>query len=220
MTAVHEITTYQFNELDEAAKERARDWYRETMMHDQDWHEFVLDDAKGIGDKLGIRIDNIYYSGFWSQGDGACFTGYYSYEKGSVAEIKKNYPATWTDRQTGEVHESKGNKELHEIAEALWTVQRKNFYKLSASISHRGHYYHELCTDITVHHEDDSWYHDWRSNWADTEEEVKDALRDFMRWIYRRLEEEWEYQNSDEIVDENIIGNEYEFTEDGRRYAY
>ena len=67
---------YTFNELSDTAKESARDWYRSDPF--PDWHEFVIDGAKEVGALLGIEIDNIWFSGFSSQGDGACFTGSYS----------------------------------------------------------------------------------------------------------------------------------------------
>lgn len=38
-----------------------------------------------------------------------------------------------------------------------------------------------------------------------------------MRWIYRSLEAEYEYRQSDAVVDEDIRANEYEFTEGGER---
>lgn len=46
-------------------------------------------------------------------------------------------------------------------------------------------------------------------------DEVTKALRDFNRWIFRRLQDEYEYLTSDEQVEESIRANEYEFTEDG-----
>jgi hypothetical protein len=41
-------------------------------------------------------------------------------------------------------------------------------------------------------------------------------MRDFADWIYRQLESEYDYANSDESVDENILCNEYEFDENGK----
>ena len=38
-------------------------------------------------------------------------------------------------------------------------------------------------------------------------------------WIYRTLESEYDYQNADEQVDENIEANEYTFTAEGRRFG-
>lgn len=52
---------------------------------------------------------------------------------------------------------------------------------------------------------------------ACSEEELKDASRSLMDWIYDALEAEHEYRTSDENVAENIRINEYEFTEEGTR---
>ena len=46
---------------------------------------------------------------------------------------------------------------------------------------------------------------------------IEDALRDFARWIYRQLDAENDYRNSDEYVDDCIVANDYEFYEGGRR---
>ena len=51
--------------------------------------------------------------------------------------------------------------------------------------------------------------------WRDAEDDVIQLLRDFADWIYRRLEEEYEYQTSEEAVAESMAANEYEFYEDG-----
>lgn len=190
---------YQFDELSDEAKEKAREWYREASSYDfNDFHaDYVIDDAKRIGALMGIEIDKVYYSGFWSQGDGACFEGSYAYKKGSVKAVKAEAP---------------NDKDLHEIAETLADIQKRNGYKLEASVKQRGHYNHSGCTSIEIHHVDDRY-----RDIGEAEQDIKDALRSFMDWIYHRLEAEYEYQNSDEQVDENIRINEYEFTEDGRR---
>jgi hypothetical protein len=69
----------------------------------------------------------IWFSGFWSQGEGACFEGYWSHAKGAVARIRDYAPQDAT---------------LHSIADRLKAIQRRNFYQLAAEISRRGHYYH------------------------------------------------------------------------------
>ena len=89
-------TVYQFPELSDAAKEKARNWYRELGPHD-DWWEAVYEDFERVCEILGIRLKTtpvrlmgggtrakpcIWFSGFWSQGDGACFESYWSHAKG------------------------------------------------------------------------------------------------------------------------------------------
>lgn len=205
---VIETTLFKFEELNEVAKEKARSWYREGEDFSFD-QEYVYEDASRMGKLMGIDLDTkpvklmsgktrydpcIWYSGFWSQGDGACFEGSYRYQKGAVQAIKSECC----------------DGELIRIAKGLQDVQRRHFYKLHAVTKHRGHYYHSGCMQVEVHHNDDEW-----GNVGDAEEEITQLLRDFADWIYERLEDAYEYRMSDEAVDEALIVNEYEFTEDG-----
>ena len=48
-----------------------------------------------------------------------------------------------------------------------------------------------------------------------TEDDIRQALRNFADWIYDQLEKEYEYRMADEQVDDAILANEYEFTEAG-----
>ena len=169
---------------------------REHWFND-DWYDYVYEDAIEIGKLIGITIKKIHFSGFWSQGDGACFEGGYEYVKGSVKAIKDYAPQ---------------DTELHNIATGLYDLQRRHFYSLYANVEHRGRDVHELCTDISVYNS--------RSNWNDEIDcdELRDLLRDFMRWIYKRLRDEYEYITSDEVLSELAEANEYQYTENGKIY--
>ena len=48
-------TVYKFLELSDAAKDKARSWYRELGPHD-DWWDAVYEDFERICDILGIRL--------------------------------------------------------------------------------------------------------------------------------------------------------------------
>lgn len=209
-------TVYQFSELDDRAKERAREWYRQCSSGDNFFAESVYDDAATIGAIMGIDLNQkpvklmngstrydpaIYYSGFWSQGDGACFESTYSYKPGALKALKAHIGG-----------ESEGGKELLRICNGLQAEQKKHFYKLQAKTQHQGRYYHAYCMDVDVWHSDDNY-----RDVGDSEETIRELLRDFANWIYSQLESAYEWENSDEVVDENIIGNEYEFDENGER---
>ena len=189
-----ETTLFKFSELSDEAKnaaiERCRDWNTD----DSFWYESVIDDSKAAAKILGIDADNIYFSGFWNQGDGAQFTGNYSYKKNAHKAIRKEWPQDET---------------LHEIADKLLDVQKRHFYGLSAEVSSYDRYSHEYATRINVFDRDEFTVSD------ETKEEVSDALRDFMRWIYRRLEQEYELLTSDEAIADSLEANEVEFTENG-----
>lgn len=199
MTQTHTLTTYQFNELSEDAQEKALEKYWDWNVDDSWWSDFIIDDTKEIAKIIGIDIDNIFFSGFWSQGDGACFEGSYSYAKGSVKAIKAYAPQEF---------------EIHRIAQCLQDIQRKNFYGLWANVKHSGHYYHEMCTQIQVGSDNESM------GGANDEAyyEIQELLRDFMRWIYKRLEDEFEYQSSKDVLVESWKANETEFNENGTIY--
>ncbi|PLL10031.1 antitoxin of toxin-antitoxin stability system [Tabrizicola sp. TH137] len=207
-------TVYQFSELSDAAKEKARSWYRELGPHD-DWWDGVYEDFERVCDILGIRLKTtpvrlmgggtrakacIWFSGFCSQGDGASFEGYLSHAKGAAARIRDYAPTDAT---------------LHGIADRLRAIQRRNFYQLAAEVSHRGRHYHEYTMSIDVTRDSPNWQ-------PPTEEAVEivtEALRDLARWLYRQLEAEYEHLTSDEAIEEGIIVNEYTFTEAGRRFG-
>lgn len=207
-----ETTVFRFEELSDRAKERARDWWRNASAGDEFYAESVIEDAATVADLLGINLRQrpvrlmnggtryepaISYSGFSSQGDGACFECDYSYKPGSVAAILAYAPQDVL---------------LHAIARDLATVQKTAFYSLAAMSKHTGRYSHEYSMTVDVEDTRENRYPT-----AEQEEAVTEALRDFARWIYRQLEKEWEYVNSNEAVDETILANEYEFTEEGNR---
>ena len=189
------INTYTFSDLSEKAKDRARQYYHDTHMSDGFWHKCTIDDAKEVGKILGFDIDKVYFSGFWSQGDGASWTGGYRYAKGAPAKV-----ASYTGNDA----------ELIRIANGLQDIQRPHFYKLRASVSRTGRYYHshtmradvEDCTDP---------YRDV----SDAEKDLLELFRDFADWIYNNLRKEYDYQTSDPAITEAFDANDVAFDAGG-----
>ncbi len=215
MPEVIEITVYQFDELTKRAQAHARDWYREASSHDE-WWDYVYADFEAICICLGIELKRvpinrhkptgacrpcIWFSGFSQQGDGASFEGSWRYEKGMCHAIRTYAP---TDTV------------LHQIADQLQAAQKPNFYQLVADISQSGNYYHEYTMRIIIQRDAPANQEIFR----DTEAAVIEAMRALARWLYRRLEAEYEHVNSDEVVAEMIVGNDYTFTGDGARFGY
>ncbi|MBU0564901.1 MAG: antitoxin of toxin-antitoxin stability system [Gammaproteobacteria bacterium] len=204
MPALKQYLIYTFDELSEAAKEKAREWYRDGQL-DYDWWDFVYEQADTAAKHLGIDIDRkgkhtpaIYFSGFSSQGDGACFEGTYRYKKG------------WRSALLHEFGPGDTLNELLSIGQSLQEIQSKQFYKLEATCRHRGHYQHSGCMSVEVTHAD-SMYRDI----GDAEDDIKDQLRLFADWIYDRLEQEHDWLTADEQSDESMRAGGYTFNEDG-----
>ena len=201
-------TLYRFHELSPEAQQYALE--KQSRFEAENFDSgCVFDDAATIADLFGLDIrqtrktrmngehyyaPTIYYSGFSSQGDGACFEGRYKYRRGALKDVKGH---------------AGRDKELHRIVKALQEVQRKNFYQLTARTTHSGHYYHSGCMSVNVERSDGKEMTD------DAEETVKECLRDFADWIYRQLENEYDYRTGEEACREAIEANECEFTEKG-----
>ena len=206
-----EKTVYKFNELSETAKEKAIENYRISNYDDFEFRSgdiiyecaeiaklFGLDirqKAGRNGENKTIWIPSVYYSGFCSQGDGACFGGCYSYSKKGALKAVKAYAPNDT--------------ELHGIVKSLQDIQKRCFYGLRANTAHRGRYYHEHCMEIDVEHIDGIDIPE------SVQEDIAECLRDFARWIYEKLETEWEYINTDEYISEELEVMDCEFYEDG-----
>jgi hypothetical protein len=209
MPTTKTITLYTFEELADAAKENARDWWREYSEFEAD---HVFDDAVRIGALIGIEIPvrrdssapAIYFNGFGSQGDGACFKGDYAYAKGGLRALATEIGG-----------ESKGDKELLRIATALQDIQRKHFYGLTANITHSDRYTHSASMSVEVEPQPSG--RDAFDAFQDVEREVTQLMRDFADWIYRQLESEYWWLMEDEQVDYALTANEYTFTATGVR---
>ena len=214
MPEIIATTVYRLDELSDAAKEKARAWYREGGF-DYDWYDSVFEDFQRIAEILGICLKTrpvrlmgggtrqepqISFTGFWSQGDGASYQAFYAFRKNATREIRSYAPK---------------DTRLHAIADDLQAIQRRNFYQLRADVGHRGRYCHEYCMAVSVERDSPTW----QDMTPDAKDAVIEALRDLARWLYRQLEREYEYLSSDEAVDETITVNQYTFTETGRRFG-
>lgn len=221
------ITAYEFDDLSDSAKETARDWWR--SLPGDFWSESTLEEAEEQAAHLGIEIKEnthpwtnaktgksgvtrepcIYWSGFSSQGDGACFEGSWSADRVKADKVAEG----WGD--------DPATTEIKRIAAEFDRIA-KAYPEASFTVKHSGHYYHKYCTDFTVSlgeacDGDGCEPTISQEEWSSVEKDLIEVARDFMGWIYRQLEKEYDYYMSDESVDENIRANEYLFTEEGKR---
>lgn len=195
MPETREITVYIIQELTGAGREHALAKLAEWNT-DHDWWEYTESDFKRLCALFGLEIEEIQFSGFSSQGDGASFTGSYRHIKGGLAALQDEAP-TETD--------------LHDAVRALNTIQRSRGYRLTAAIERISHHYsHSLTVRTTA----------YDSRGDEHLQEVSDAVGEVMRglmdWYYRRLESEYEYRTSEAECIEFANANEYRFTADGR----
>lgn len=206
----------KFSELSDKAKKHAREAYLEGGIG-YDWWDYTYEDAVRMGALLGISIHNrgyrtvdgamlqqpdIYFSGFSSQGDGACFAGVYRFEPDAAKKIK-----------------SETNDEgLLKFATDLTTLQIKQRVLgrplISADIKNGlSNYCHSHTMDIEVSFDDEGYDDDGDVIAPQDDKPLADILRAFADWIYAQLEAESDYLHSDDYVDERLADDD--FDEDG-----
>lgn len=180
--------------------------YRYINTEWDNWWDCTESDFMADMKKVGVHVHSVHFSGFYSQGDGACFTGY-------MANIQ-----TYLDH-----HHVDQFPMLRKLLEHGGEV--------SVQSKHTGRYYHE--NSVTIGVEADKLYHVVESRselqdavieqWdvlldaeiCDFETVVTEQWRTYMQELYRKLEAEYEYLTSDEAVWETLEANELiEETED------
>lgn len=179
-------------------RERLIEKYRDINV-DHDWWVCVEADFEEDMKAKGIDVTRIYFTGFCSQGDGACFVG-------SLQD-----PKTYLD-----LHHADQFPMIRKLLDHGGSVY--------AGCSHSGRYYHENCTNFsfsidtlgdvvdcpTEFHEQivEAWDAKLNDEVQEFETALTDQWRVYMRELYGNLEAEYDYLTSDEAVWETIEANE------------
>lgn len=158
------------------------------------WWDDVYEMFREDMSAIGVHVETIYFSGFWSQGDGACFNGCVS---------------DWAEFLT-----AAGKPELAEIASDRgprfsWAAGGRYCHEHTVSFDDS-----ELCEGNPYDEDDEPLRH---QIWASTHpeggplhaaaEDLAEFLRDKMRELYCMLEAEYEHLTSDETTTEYILAN-------------
>ena len=64
--------------------------YRYSQVEDSEWYESTKEAFHQALTLLGFYDVESYFTGFYSQGDGACFTGRYAYEQSVTRYLESN----------------------------------------------------------------------------------------------------------------------------------
>jgi hypothetical protein len=196
----------RFEALTKRQQDEILDKHRHYNTEHLDWWDGVYDCFKRDMADIGIDVDRMYFSGFSSQGDGACFEGSVDDWPKFLESVGYTCPA------------------LIGLAAESWGL----------SVVQRGHYYHENCThfssdmvspdDYSESEMDEFIYaqspykteiqnavflanlqeYDYDKLREEFEEEFKSHMRD----LYNRLEVEYDALTSDESVLEALHAND------------
>ena len=198
---VVETKLYTFEELSATAKEVAIENHRDVNTYDG-WWDPIFEGIREQGLAAGFNIADIYFSGFYSQGDGAMF----EYET---------------------IDETLFNKFVDQLD---LSPLRKEWLKTQTFAqsrgTHSGHYYHENCCNHVIDFEPNFGYdfaninfYNWINSFADQYEEFVIAeYKTLCGELYSRLNKYNDELTSDQEVADTIIMNEWEFDVDGNNF--
>lgn len=233
-----QINLYSFKELKERggrAYDKAREWLVEGL-HDN-WYDFLIDRWSSYLEKrCAISKAEVNFSGFWSQGDGACFHGMVTDFKQFMEGFSKE--AVFSSEELCGNEKEAFNLGLIEsypdLYAALCADDSDELGSVDLVLWHRGHYSHEhsvsfdwgefpdehdLLHELETGKCDQEQYERWlkaSKDYYKMKVELPDALRKLMRAMYRWLEESYEWHVADEQLIETAEANDYVFYEDGR----
>jgi uncharacterized protein Smg (DUF494 family) len=189
--------------------------FRDINVNYDNWYDYVYEGFTEVMQAGGVKVERMFFSGFWTQGDGACFEGHVS---------------DW-DR----LIEAYNMTEYLPYTAKMLKVMVDKGEEPGFSVAQQGRYSHEHCTrfsteveefleqytdvDNTEQRELDVQMYARLSQAALDEEPEKwliQLFRDEMRELYRQLENEYCWLTSDEAVWDTIEANELnEECEDG-----
>jgi len=196
----------RFNALTARQRDEILDKYRDWNVEHFEWWDGVYDCFKADMDAIGIEVDKMYFSGFCSQGDGACFEGRVNDWDLFLRSLG------YTDT-------------------ALIQHAMDSFY---FRVKHSGHYYHENCTQFTADlcvpdSADDKDFaerygpYPWDADCVRTaawmallnqydstklEDEFEEEFKRHMRALYSQLEAEYDHLTTDEAILDSLEAND------------
>jgi hypothetical protein len=194
---------YQFNELSEDAKKKAREWYKEVLNNDFGAEsEMITLSFEGMLEEYGYPTEDINWSLTCSQGDGMAFYG-------KIEEL---------ERVAKRLLDEKKFKRFKLLVNAGLELEVK--IKRNSFGVHYNHY-NTMWVDWEAY---PSFIFDGNfkkiENFCEDfinliEEDIKNVSKELEASGYKQID----HYYSDEAIDETIISNEYEFTAEGKRWA-
>jgi len=201
---IKETQVFQFDELSDDAKERARDWYRRGMAYDYYDSEYLVDEFVTILHACGFVPETARNSKrpavYWSTNPtGAAFSASWSSARSDSAASIAARAAIVADRSTDEVLPGIFGRLANLCADY------PECYGLAIAGGRDG---------LTQRSDVDTVNGDCDAE-ANAGSEFETVVSDLAHWFACQADADEQWRYSDECVDDNIRANEYEFDAEG-----
>jgi hypothetical protein len=183
------INLSTFEELAPEVQKKVVERERYINVDDAYWYEPIIEDWTEELERRGFEQAKILFSGFGSQGDGACFTATVNIEQFLYGfRLQRRFRAV-----------------IGAAKRALLWVTIRHTYR----------YYFAASTDVLIQYDGDQDLDDAVER---LQQAIEDARKKLGNAIYQALEDEFLYQTSDAAVQDTLVLNEYTYLSDGTRF--
>jgi len=210
-----EEKSYTFDELSPEAKQNAIDLNRDRNTEYDDWWQPIIEGFVEEMEEIGMTNVECEFSGFYSQGDGASFTGEVNDNDKFLKSVGINlfYPELIG---LGNRLSNKIETVVNEISENIRiTIERYNS---------RHYHYNTISANVEIIGDDDIEFDlgldkIMEISVSDICEKIEPIITDWAREkskeLYRNLENSYEELRSDETISSDLESGGYTFDENG-----
>ena len=214
MPEIIEITVYTYAELSPQGRQAAQRTYNEPEDY---WYEGIKEDYEERGQERGFDVEDIQWSGFYSQGDGASWTGqinivpFLSYHLKPDHVDYARFMVLIELIENGFVSrrfEVSRNSHMYNHDKTMF-VDREDFTDWGDTKVRNGIFSGADALPLAESIYMDNLMDDLRQ-WA------TDEARSYARDIYKALETNYDEYSSEEYFEELCNINEWRFDKDGK----
>lgn len=205
------------SDLPEDMQEEIAKRHSEFNVHDG-WWDPEFEGFKEDMKEIGLSVSNIYFSGFWSQGDGACFE--------CTLDNSDKFIQYLIDHGA-----------LPTVVKLKWLYKDQRYRdalsNLVVTTKQSGRYYHSGCMDIEVDFGgqlfygqlfDDQLYDDndevydmlTQEEYNELEKFITEDLKHKADELYKTLQEEYTYLTTTAAICEGLDNCDYKFWANGQ----
>ena len=157
--------------------------YIEISPHDGWYEDIIVDFCDNICPHLGLDVSykDVEFTGFWSQGDGASFTGNFFLRDINLTDLKASVPT---------------EVELHQLAAELQVLAEAH-PNIEGHIDRFPSLYSHSNTMGTGYWSSESHYNEETEAFAPYEDQLLHTFRQLADWLYSRLNETYDFYLAD-----------------------
>ena len=208
------LKLYSFNELDKEAKGKALTTHRDLNIN-FDWWDDEFEDFIELCSRIGIAVikDKIKFGGFYSQGDGSGFSAKVDILKLITAIENQSWKDYAPLQEFPFTTPGIDRRVLPLLAKGILPnepqiISRSQFFGVVVDLG------------IYVVNEDGREHDNVFEELDKLEEWLRKIAETLNHYLYKTLENQYDFLCSDTAIKESILNMEYLFTADGRSANY